>query len=103
MEFKKYPSLTFEEPDFKTFRNLALATEALYKGGNMPCLLNAANEIAVQAFLDGKIGFRDIPILIEAVMNRSPIVPLSTLAEVLAIDAAARCVAQQVKEELSNS
>ncbi|HMK05268.1 MAG TPA: 1-deoxy-D-xylulose-5-phosphate reductoisomerase, partial [Ferruginibacter sp.] len=51
LNFRKYPSLSFEEPDVKTFRNLALAIEALHKGGNMPCVLNAANEIAVWAFL----------------------------------------------------
>ena len=57
LDFRKYPSLSFEEPDIKTFRNLALATEALNKGGNMPCILNAANEIAVWAFLRNRVGF----------------------------------------------
>ncbi|CAN0197899.1 unnamed protein product, partial [Phaeothamnion confervicola] len=56
-DFGTYPSLTFEKPDTETFRNLALAFEALKQGGNMPCVLNAANEIAVEAFLKDKIGF----------------------------------------------
>ena len=59
-DFKKVNTLTFEEPDMKTFRNLALATEALNKGGNLPCVLNAANEIAVYAFLRNRIGFLDM-------------------------------------------
>jgi 1-deoxy-D-xylulose-5-phosphate reductoisomerase len=55
-----YPSLTFEKPDLETFRNLAIAYEALEKGGNAACIVNAANEIAVDAFLHDKIGFLDI-------------------------------------------
>ena len=56
-DFSKYSSLTFEQPDTKIFRNLALSYEALRKGGNWPCILNAANEVAVEAFLKEKIGF----------------------------------------------
>lgn len=63
--FFNYPSLNFEKPDTENFRNLALAFEALRQGGNMPCVLNAANEVAVQAFLDKKIGFLQISELIE--------------------------------------
>jgi 1-deoxy-D-xylulose-5-phosphate reductoisomerase len=59
-DFKRIRNLTFEEPDIKTFRNLALAIEALQKGGNLPCVLNAANEIAVYAFLRNRIGFLDM-------------------------------------------
>ena len=62
-------SLTFEEPDVKIFRNLALAFESLEKGGNLPCILNAANEIGVQAFLKEEIGFLQIPDLIEECMK----------------------------------
>src|SRR5258707_3374058 len=69
LDFKKYESLTFEEPDVKTFRNLALATEALFKGGNLPCVLNAANEIAVFAFLRNRIGFLDMTDLVERTMQ----------------------------------
>ena len=56
-DFRKVSTLNFEEPDMKTFRNLALAMDALNKGGNLPCVMNAANEIAVYAFLRNRIGF----------------------------------------------
>ncbi|MBU7577129.1 MAG: 1-deoxy-D-xylulose-5-phosphate reductoisomerase, partial [Flavihumibacter sp.] len=69
-DFRKPNTLTFEEPDVKTFRNLALATEALYKGGNLPCILNAANEIAVYAFLRNRVGFLDMTDVIERTMNK---------------------------------
>src|SRR6187399_1167241 len=68
-DFKKPSSLSFEEPDMRTFRNLTLAIEALYKGGNMPCVLNAANEIAVWAFLHNRIGFLDITAVVEKTMG----------------------------------
>jgi 1-deoxy-D-xylulose-5-phosphate reductoisomerase len=64
-DFMKYPQLTFEPADTKTFRNLALAFEAMNKGGNAPCVLNAANEIAVTAFLKDKIGFLQMSDLVE--------------------------------------
>ncbi|MES2592312.1 MAG: 1-deoxy-D-xylulose-5-phosphate reductoisomerase [Bacteroidota bacterium] len=63
--FMNYPQLTFEPADSKTFRNLALAFEAMYKGGNSPCVLNAANEIAVEAFLKDKIGFLEMSDVVE--------------------------------------
>src|SRR6185503_13663698 len=68
-DFKKISSLTFEEPDVKTFRNLALANEALFKGGNLPCVMNAANEIAVYAFLRNRINFLDMTQVIERTMQ----------------------------------
>lgn len=68
-DFANYPSLTFEQPDMQNFRNLALAYEALKKGGNMPCILNAANEVAVDAFLQEKISFLQISDLIERSMK----------------------------------
>jgi len=68
--FKDYPNLTFEAPDTKNFRNLALAYNALEKEGNAPCILNAANEVAVEAFLTGKLGFLDIPDIIEKTMDQ---------------------------------
>lgn len=64
-DISKYPALTFEQPDTKTFRNLALAFEALDRGGNMPCVLNAANEVAVHSFLKEKIGFLEMPDIVE--------------------------------------
>jgi 1-deoxy-D-xylulose-5-phosphate reductoisomerase len=66
--FADYPTLNFEKPDMETFRNLTLAYDALKKGGNVPCILNAANEIAVDAFLNDKIGFLQIPDLIERIL-----------------------------------
>ncbi len=67
--FMNYPQLTFEPADTKTFRNLALAFEALKKGGNSPCVLNAANEIAVDAFLKDKIGFLQMSDIVEACLQ----------------------------------
>ena len=64
-------ALTFSDPDIKKFRNLSLAYEALKRGGNMPCILNAANEMAVNAFLDGKIGFTQMPDIVEYTMENS--------------------------------
>ncbi|MGB3074570.1 MAG: 1-deoxy-D-xylulose-5-phosphate reductoisomerase, partial [Chitinophagales bacterium] len=68
-DFINYPSLTFEQADTKTFRNLALAYEALNRGGNVPCIINAANEIAVDAFLHDKIRFVKMPEVIELCME----------------------------------
>jgi len=89
-DFKKPATLTFEEPDLRTFRNLALATEALYKGGNMPCILNAANEIAVFAFLRNRIGFLDITAVVEKTMEKISFVENPTLDTYLESDAEAR-------------
>jgi 1-deoxy-D-xylulose-5-phosphate reductoisomerase len=90
MEFKKYPALTFEEPDVKTFRNLALAIEALNKAGNMPCILNAANEIAVWAFLRNRIGFLDITAVVEQAMEKVHFIEKPTLEEYFESDGEAR-------------
>lgn len=88
--FKKYPALNFEEPDVKTFRNLSLAIEALYKGGNMPCILNAANEIAVWAFLRNRIGFLDMTAMVERTMQNVPFIEKPTLQEYFDSDGEAR-------------
>lgn len=89
-DFKKPNTLTFEEPDIKTFRNLALATEALYKGGNMPCVLNAANEIAVFAFLRNRIGFLDITAMVEQTLEKIAFIETPTLDEYFETDGEAR-------------
>lgn len=89
-DFKKPGTLTFEEPDVKTFRNLTLATDALYKGGNLPCVLNAANEIAVYAFLRNRLGFLDMTDLIERTMEKIPFIQQPTLEEYFESDAEAR-------------
>lgn len=67
--FTDYPKLTFEQVDIKKFRNLALSFEAMHRGGNIPCALNAANEAVVHAFLHEKVGFMEMPDIIEKVMN----------------------------------
>jgi 1-deoxy-D-xylulose-5-phosphate reductoisomerase len=90
LDFRKYPSLTFEEPDVKTFRNLALATEALHKGGNVPCVLNAANEIAVWAFLRNRVGFLDMTAIVEKTMQNVAFIEKPTLQEYFDSDAEAR-------------
>ena len=88
--FRKYPSLNFEEPDYKTFRNLGLAIEALQKGGNAACVLNAANEIAVWAFLKNRIGFLDITAVVEKTMQEISFISKPTLQEYFDSDGEAR-------------
>ncbi len=69
-DFANYPSLTFEKPDTETFRNLALAFEALNMAGNMPCVLNAANEVAVAEFLKDRVGFLEMSEIVEKCLTR---------------------------------
>lgn len=69
-DFRNYPALNFEKPDTETFRNLALAFEALNKGGNMPCVLNAANEVAVAEFLKDRVGFLEMSAIVEQCLNK---------------------------------
>lgn len=90
LNFRKYPALHFEEPDVKTFRNLALAIEALNKAGNMPCILNAANEIAVWAFLRNRIGFLDMTAMVEKTMQQVHFIENPTLQEYFESDGEAR-------------
>ncbi len=92
-DFKKPNTLTFEEPDVKTFRNLTLATNALYKGGNLPCVLNAANEIAVFAFLRNRLGFMDMTDLVERTMDKMPFIEKPTVEEYFESDGEARTFA----------
>lgn len=79
LEFKNYPSFTFEQPDYKTFRNLALAKDAMFKGGNAPCVLNASNEIVVDAFLKNKIGFLEMSDIIEQCLEKITFIEKPTL------------------------
>jgi 1-deoxy-D-xylulose-5-phosphate reductoisomerase len=95
-DFKKVNNLTFEEPDVKTFRNLALAQEALYKGGNLPCIMNAANEIAVFAFLRNRINFLDMTNIIERTMQQIPFIEQPTLEEYFESDGEARNFAADI-------
>ena len=89
-DFTRSSSLHFEQPDIKTFRNLALAGEALHKGGNMPCVLNAANEIAVYGFLRNRIGFLDMMEMVERAMEKIPYIEKPSLEEYFESDAEAR-------------
>lgn len=84
--FLDYPSLTFEKADPETFKNLALAFRAMEKGGNMPCILNAANEIAVERFLNEEIGFLDMSEWIEKAMNTIPFIPKPDLEDYFETD-----------------
>jgi 1-deoxy-D-xylulose-5-phosphate reductoisomerase len=92
-DFLKYPSLTFEQPDRKSFRCLDLAFEAMHRGGNAPCVLNGANEVAVKLFLEEKIGFLQIPEVVEHAMNTVPFIEKPVLQDYFESDAAARIAA----------
>jgi len=95
VDFTRCHSLTFEEPDRKTFRNLDLAYRAMQKGGNMPCILNAANEIAVNAFLHGHLSFTGMSDLIEYVMERGNYMVKPVLDDYVATDREIRIVAEE--------
>ena len=91
--FDKPNQLSFDEPDVKTFRNLQLATDAMNRGGNAPCVLNAANEIAVYAFLKNRIGFLDMTELIERALNKVNFIAHPTLDDYFETDGEARSFA----------
>ncbi|HKC45567.1 MAG TPA: 1-deoxy-D-xylulose-5-phosphate reductoisomerase [Burkholderiales bacterium] len=93
LDLGKLGSLTFESPDFDRFRALALAYDVLAAGGTAPAIFNAANEVAVGAFLDGNLPFPRITDVIEATLERLVTTPIATLEDVLAADATARRVA----------
>lgn len=95
-DFRKINTLNFEEPDIKTFRNLALAIEALEKGGNLPCVLNAANEIVVYAFLKNRIGFLEMTDVIEKVMHKVPFIQQPTLDQYFMSDGEARSITADI-------
>lgn len=94
-EFKEFSNLTFEEPDYKTFRNLALAKEAMYKGGNTPCVLNAANEVTVQAFLQNRVDFLEMSDIIEKTMAKVAFIEQPGFADYEESDAEARKYAEE--------
>lgn len=89
-DFLKPDALHFEKPDLKTFRNLALASEALNKGGNLPCIVNAANELAVYAFLHNRIGFLEMTDVIEKTMTKISFIERPTLEDYFETDGEAR-------------
>lgn len=90
LDFAHHASLTFEEPDLKRFRNLHLAYKAISKGGTAPCALNAANEVVVEAFLHDKIGFMEMPELIEKAITQTSYVEKPTLEDYFEVDKEAR-------------
>jgi 1-deoxy-D-xylulose-5-phosphate reductoisomerase len=90
LNFMDYPSLTFEKPDLETFRNLAVAYEAMDRGGNAACIVNAANEVAVEAFLEEKIGFLEISDLIIEAAAKVPFIENPTYEDYVQTNEAAR-------------
>jgi 1-deoxy-D-xylulose-5-phosphate reductoisomerase len=89
-DFRRVSALSFEEPDLKTFRNLVLSMEALNKGGNLPCVMNAANEIAVYGFMKNRLGFLDMTEVIEKTMEKISFIQNPTLTQYYESDAEAR-------------
>ena len=96
LDFNQYATLTFEEPDMERFRNLAFAFEAARQGGNMPCILNAANEVVVAAFLRDEIGFLRMSEVIERVMARASFLSKPTYDDYVATDSEARSIAAEL-------
>lgn len=94
--FLDYPQLTFEQPDLETFRNLQLAFDALNTGGNMPCIVNAANEIAVAGFLENNIGFLAMSDMIANCMQKISFIERPSLEDYLATDKETRILAQNL-------
>lgn len=90
LSFTDYPQLTFLKPDTDTFRCPLLAYEAIRRGGNMPCIMNAANEVAVQKFIDGELRFLDIADFVEHCMQSASFIPDPTLDDLLNTDAEVR-------------
>tara|TARA_B100001741_G_scaffold131492_2_gene108469 strand:+ start:54190 stop:55347 length:1158 start_codon:yes stop_codon:yes gene_type:complete len=94
--FLDYPELTFEEPDFETFKNLSLAYSTMKKGGNTPCVLNAANEIVVDAFLNDKVGFLYMSDVIENCIEKITFVKNPTLEDYIQTDLETRILAKEL-------
>jgi len=96
LDFSDCGNFTFEKPDIDLFRNLRLAYEAIRAGGNMPCIMNAANEVVVEAFLQDRIRFLDMPGIIEQTMSRVTFLSSPTLADFSETDCSARALAKQL-------
>lgn len=92
-DFSAYPSLTFEKPDFISFPCLQLAFDAMKKGGNMPCILNAANEVVVHTFLKDEIGFTDIPLVVEKCLEQGNFIKKPTISDYMESDKQTRIAA----------
>jgi 1-deoxy-D-xylulose-5-phosphate reductoisomerase len=95
-DFANFPALTFEKPDMETFRNLALAFDALGRGGNMPCVLNAANEVAVAEFLKDRIGFLEMSDVVERCLAKMNYIAGPTLEDYVSTDKETRIKAQEL-------
>jgi 1-deoxy-D-xylulose-5-phosphate reductoisomerase len=95
-DFRNYPALHFEQPDMETFQNLALAFEALKRGGNSPCILNAANEIAVAAFLEEKVGFLQMSDIVADCMQKIPYISSPKLEDYVQTDLETRNLAKEL-------
>ncbi|MBR4997136.1 MAG: 1-deoxy-D-xylulose-5-phosphate reductoisomerase [Bacteroidaceae bacterium] len=95
VDFTTLSTLTFEQPDPVRFRNLALSFEALERGGNMPCILNAANEVCVAAFLKERVGFLQMSEVIERTMQKTAFITTPTYEDYVATDAEARRIAEE--------
>lgn len=93
LDFKNYPNFTFEQPDYKTFKNLALAKDAMFKGGNAACVLNAANEIVVDAFLKNKIGFLEMSDIIEQCLEKITFIEKPSLQDYISCNTETRLLA----------
>ena len=96
LDFNQYSTLTFEEPDMERFRNLAFAFEAARQGGNIPCILNAANEVVVAAFLQDRIGFLQMSDVIEQTMRKASFIVNPSYEDYVATDTEARRLAAEV-------
>lgn len=96
LDFNQYSTLTFEEPDMERFRNLAFAFEAARQGGNMPCILNAANEVVVAAFLQDRIGFLQMSDVIERTMRKASFIVNPSYEDYVATDSEARRLAAEL-------
>ena len=96
LDFNQYSTLTFEEPDMERFRNLAFAFEAARQGGNMPCILNAANEVVVAAFLQDRVGFLQMSDVIERTMRKASFIVNPSYEDYVATDTEARRLAAEL-------
>lgn len=98
-DFWDYQKLTFDRPDYKTFRNLALAKDAMYRAGNVPCVMNAANEVVVQSFLNNRVGFTEMSDIIEQTMEKVSFIEHPTLEEYQQSDKDARIYATELTKK----
>lgn len=100
LSLEQLQTLTFEKPDLNRFPNLATARSAMQTGGNVPCVLNAANEVAVSAFLEKKIRFLQMNRLIEKTIEKTPFIEHPTYQQIIEIDRNARSTAEQVLNQI---